>query len=249
MSKELNCEEILEIDAASNSGVDVIREHVANWQFPPIGASSRMVILDECHTLSNNAWQPLLKLLEEPPSHLFCCLCTTLFSKVPETIVTRCQHYPLSSLTRTELEDFIETVPELMAIDPVLKGALVNYGEGSVRRLLAGAEKTYRLSDTKQAVSLLTEEAESNEPGIQLARMLATHRFSWTRTQTILSGVPDDQVEGIRRCIVKYMGKAILGQKDQGPAQRLAEVLEPFLQPISTTAELAAILLLVNSIK
>jgi DNA polymerase-3 subunit gamma/tau len=89
----------LEIDAASNNGVDATRGLVELGQhMSMVGDGRRAIIIDECHTLSKQAWQPLLKLLEEPPDHLYIMLCTTELEKVPDTIRNRCFHVVLKPL-------------------------------------------------------------------------------------------------------------------------------------------------------
>lgn len=97
--------DIFEIDAASNTGVDNIRELRENVKFPPSQAKFKIYIIDEVHMLSTGAFNALLKTLEEPPAHAIFILATTEIHKVPETIISRCQRY---DFTRLSLEHIIE---------------------------------------------------------------------------------------------------------------------------------------------
>ena len=97
--------DIFEIDAASNTGVDNIRELRENVKFPPSHAKFKVYIIDEVHMLSTGAFNALLKTLEEPPSHVIFILATTEIHKVPDTIISRCQRY---DFTRLSLEHIIE---------------------------------------------------------------------------------------------------------------------------------------------
>lgn len=97
--------DIFEIDAASNTGVDNIRELRENVKFPPSVAKFKVYIIDEVHMLSTGAFNALLKTLEEPPAHVIFILATTEIHKVPETIISRCQRY---DFTRLSLEHIIE---------------------------------------------------------------------------------------------------------------------------------------------
>ena len=90
--------DIFEIDAASNTGVDNIRELRENVKFPPTQAKYKVYIIDEVHMLSAGAFNALLKTLEEPPAHIIFILATTEIHKVPETIISRCQRYDFARL-------------------------------------------------------------------------------------------------------------------------------------------------------
>jgi len=108
--------DIFEIDAASNTGVDNIRELRENVKFPPSQAKFKIYIIDEVHMLSTGAFNALLKTLEEPPAHVIFILATTEIHKVPETIISRCQRY---DFTRLSLEHIIEKLSVIAASEKV----------------------------------------------------------------------------------------------------------------------------------
>ena len=86
---------IVEVDAASNTGVDAMREILEMTQYRGFGGAGRVFIIDECHMLSANAWNSMLKGIEEPPPGIYWVLCTTEPTKIPKTIKTRCVQYDL----------------------------------------------------------------------------------------------------------------------------------------------------------
>ena len=88
--------EPIEIDAASNNGVDNVRSIIDQADQRALDAEYKIYIIDECHMLSNSAWNAMLKLIEEPPKYTIFMFCTTDLQKVPETIQNRCQQYRLS---------------------------------------------------------------------------------------------------------------------------------------------------------
>ena len=94
-----NSVDIIEIDAASNNGVDQIRDLKNKITVVPSKLKYKVYIIDEVHMLTNSAFNALLKTLEEPPSHVVFILATTEFYEVPETIVSRCQCYSFSRIT------------------------------------------------------------------------------------------------------------------------------------------------------
>jgi DNA polymerase-3 subunit gamma/tau len=90
--------DIIEIDAASNTGVDNVREIIEAVKLPPTSLKYKVYIIDEVHMLSSGAFNALLKTLEEPPAHVIFILATTEIHKVPETIISRCQRFDFTRL-------------------------------------------------------------------------------------------------------------------------------------------------------
>src|SRR5574342_665553 len=113
-----NCQEItqghsidvIEIDGASNTSVDHVREIRENVKFTPFRGQYRVYIIDEVHMLSNSAFNALLKTLEEPPPHVVFIFATTEIHKIPATILSRCQHYNFRRIARTEIIDRLRHV-------------------------------------------------------------------------------------------------------------------------------------------
>ena len=142
-----NCEEIanskhldvLEMDAASKTGIDDVRELIESSKYNPTSAKYKIIILDEVHMLSKQAFNGLLKTLEEPPPHLKFIFATTEIKKVPVTIISRCQRFDLHRVPAKEL---LENLKKISKIEngKISDGALtliVKAAEGSVRDSLS----------------------------------------------------------------------------------------------------------------
>lgn len=102
----------IEVDAASNSGVDNIRQIIEDAKRKPLDAEYKIFIVDECHSLSNGAWQALLKTLEEPPKFTIFIFCTTDPQKVPATILSRVQRYNFQKISN---EGIVERLGYIIA--------------------------------------------------------------------------------------------------------------------------------------
>jgi DNA polymerase-3 subunit gamma/tau len=142
-SLETKEEDIYEIDAASNRGIDDIRhlrEHVATLPFSSV---YKIYIIDEVHMLSKDAWNALLKTLEEPPKHVVFILATTELEKVPETIISRCQTFTFNRPNRETTRKLIEKVAksEKRNIDHGSSDLIAILADGSFRDALGILEK------------------------------------------------------------------------------------------------------------
>jgi DNA polymerase-3 subunit gamma/tau len=104
--------DVFEIDGASNTGVDDIRELRENIKFPPIKGRYRIYIIDEVHMLSTNAFNALLKTLEEPPSHVIFVFATTDPQKIPVTILSRCQEFDFKRIPAILIQERLKAIAE-----------------------------------------------------------------------------------------------------------------------------------------
>lgn len=139
----VNCQEIaqgtsvdvVEIDGASNTSVDDVREIRENVKFMPFKGTYRVYIIDEVHMLSNSAFNALLKTLEEPPPHVVFIFATTEIHKIPATILSRCQHYNFRRIAKTEIVERLRHVAKQdgITIEDRSLAALARASEGSMR--------------------------------------------------------------------------------------------------------------------
>jgi len=131
--------DVLEMDAASKTGVDDVRDLIEFSRYGPTSAKYKIFIIDEVHMLSKQAFNALLKTLEEPPEYLKFVFATTEIKKIPITVVSRCQRFDLPRVKSLELFNFIKKVTEKekgKATDDALK-LIVKISEGSVRDALS----------------------------------------------------------------------------------------------------------------
>ncbi len=134
--------DITEIDAASNNGVDEMRDLREKVQYPPVAGAYKVYIIDEVHMLSTGAFNALLKTLEEPPSHAVFILATTEAQKIPATILSRCMRFDFKLIPQEDLEERLRYV--LREIGKDFEGeaisAIARAGAGSVRDMLSLAD-------------------------------------------------------------------------------------------------------------
>ena len=134
-----NSVDVIEIDGASNTGVDDVRELRENVKFSPFRGTYRIYIIDEVHMLSNSAFNALLKTLEEPPPHAVFIFATTEVHKIPPTITSRCQHFNFRRIPRREIIARLQEVVRHVevTINERSLGAMARASEGSMRDALS----------------------------------------------------------------------------------------------------------------
>ena len=141
--------DVIEIDGASNRGIDEIRELRENIKFMPVSGKFKVIIIDEVHMLTTQAFNALLKTLEEPPQHVKFILATTDVHKVPQTIISRCQRFdflPLSNITISDRLKYI-TENENQSIDEKSLSMIASKSEGSMRDALSYLDQVLVLGD------------------------------------------------------------------------------------------------------
>ena len=134
-----NSVDVIEIDGASNTGVDDVRELRENVKFAPFHGTYRVYIIDEVHMLSNSAFNALLKILEEPPSHAVFIFATTEVHKIPATILSRCQHFTFRRISRLEIISQLRHVATQtgVTVEDRSLSVLARTSEGSMRDALS----------------------------------------------------------------------------------------------------------------
>ena len=160
--------DVIEIDAASHTGVDNVRENIiANARFTPTNRKFKVFIIDEVHMLSISAFNALLKTLEEPPAHALFILATTEVHKIPQTIISRCQHFDFRKVSINDLVERLATIvkKEKRVLDQEVLERIARWSEGGVRdadsllgQLLALNEKVI----TKQHAELVLPASHFN---------------------------------------------------------------------------------------
>ncbi len=147
--------DVLEMDAASNNGVDDIREMREKIQYPPVVGKYKVYIVDEVHMLSSAAFNALLKTLEEPPSHAVFVFATTEVHKIPQTILSRCMRFDFRLISLPELSALVKKVFDEVGkeYDDEAIDAIARAGEGSARDTLSIADMCSSYSEGKLTYS------------------------------------------------------------------------------------------------
>lgn len=140
--------DVVELDAASNNGVDEIRDLIGTVSYVPTQLKKKIYILDEAHMLTNNAWNALLKVLEECPIHDVFILATTESHKIPLTVTSRCQVFAFQRLTSQELKNITAEISkkEKIQISPKAISKLIDLADGSARDLLTMLDQCLTIS-------------------------------------------------------------------------------------------------------
>ena len=236
IAKEVGCSpsDIIELDGATNTGIDDMRNVIERLQYKSLSGNSRTVILDESHSVSKQAFQSLLKSLEEPPPDVYWVLCTTEPDRVPKNIRTRCLQYDLRPVSTDAILALLETVvsrEKLIVKDETLE-FIVEAAEGSPRQALVFLAECAELKDSASVKSLLKTVGESKE-AVDLCRMLLSvasgKGVPWSGVAGLIRAV-ESPPETTRIIVLRYMAVVVLsGSPDKsGPA---ADVLDAFATP------------------
>ncbi len=134
--------DIIEIDAASNNGVNEMRDLREKVQYPPISCKYKVYIIDEVHMLTDSAFNALLKTLEEPPKHVIFILATTEAHKIPATILSRCMRFDFKLIPQKDIENLIKKIFTQIGkeFEEEAVSAIARAGEGSIRDALSVAD-------------------------------------------------------------------------------------------------------------
>jgi DNA polymerase-3 subunit gamma/tau len=236
IGKYFNCR-IEEIDAASYSKVEDMRVIVHDAQHMSLaGTGHRMFLIDECHRLSANAWDSLLKLIEEPPEHLYIALCTTNRSRVPATIGSRCYSIQLRPIRREPVEDYLWQVANMegWTVRPEIMAAVVTAARGSMRvglTVLQGVHDCQDKDEVHRIAALQLEDEE--EPVIKLLRFILQGGKAWNRVQEMLAEMDDEETDYGETLIraANYTVKVIIHAKAEADARRAWTILEALTFP------------------
>jgi DNA polymerase III subunit gamma/tau len=151
--------DVIEIDAASNTGVDNARDLIANSAYRPLRGKFKIYIIDEVHMLSTAAFNALLKTMEEPPEHVKFILCTTDPQKVPATIQSRCQRYDFRNIPTALIGEHLTRLvkEEGLTAEPELVHMVARLGNGSMRDALSLLDRVMATGEKKLTAKLLEE--------------------------------------------------------------------------------------------
>jgi DNA polymerase III subunit gamma/tau len=171
--------DLVEIDAASHTGVDNVRDIIEHVKFKPSSGRMKVFIIDEVHMLSKAAFNALLKTLEEPPAHAIFILATTDSQKVPETIISRTQRFDFHRLTETEIVEQLKKIikKEKLKISSEVVTLISRSSEGGLRDALSLLDKIAALGDNLELPEVETLLGiTSQEVSEQLLGMIAGKR-------------------------------------------------------------------------
>ncbi len=228
--------DITEIDAASNNGVDEMRDLREKVQYPPVAGRYKVYIIDEVHMLSTGAFNALLKTLEEPPSHAVFILATTESQKIPATILSRCMRFDFKLIPQADLEERLRYVFNEIGkkYDEEAISAIARAGAGSVRDMLSVADTCVSYTTGKLTyadVNAVLGNADFSEVGKLCKAMLeGDSGTAFEKTEGFLAAgksvgmLLKDVLNFLNACTVAKTcrdGKSILALPDEAYAEVL----------------------------
>ena len=246
--------DIIEIDAASNTGVDNIRELRETIGLPPTSLKFKVYIIDEVHMLSSGAFNALLKTIEEPPAHVIFILATTEIHKVPATIISRCQRF---DFTRLPIENIIEKLSniaksEKIAIDAASLEMIAIAAEGGMRdaeslfgQVIALEDKNITAAEVEEILGTTDRKFSAEIAGMILEKDATS---AITKINELLNNGYDLQI--FAKSLINYLRQLMLLKinpelKNYFTSEATQEQLQTMLQQIEK-AELPTIILTLN---
>ena len=246
VGKEATVANILEFDAATNSGAADVRAIAAKALYRAIGTSPvKAIIVDEAHRLSATAWDALLKPIEEPPKHIYWMLCTTNVSKIPKTIQTRCLRYDLKPVSEEDLLVLlihaVDTIKSEVP-DEVLE-AIAENSEGSPRQALVYLEACIHCENVADALRIMRTAGQTKEI-VDIARFLVSGKTqTWAEAMRLIAKIEDFESESARIVITAYVSAVLKGSKTDKEASRLLTILDCFSKPYNASDKIGPLLL------
>lgn len=209
--------DFFEYNTANARGIDTIREVQQNASYPPLVGKRKLYFFDECHKLTSDAQNAMLKLLETPPSDAVnFVLATTDPQLLLATLKSRCTKYPLAPLSRDEMAHCLKRVLKKEQVefpDKVIK-EIVRQVDGIPREGLILLDSMIGVKDDNALLKMAQNYSVAEKSTIDLCRALINGQ-RWEEVGQILQGIAKDDAESIRRQVLGYMTNALIGQTEE----------------------------------
>lgn len=230
IASELGCKnsDFREVDSADFRGIDTIREVRKQSQFKSLEGDCKVWLIDECHKLTNDAQNALLKILEDTPKHVYFVLCTTEPQKLINTIKGRCSLFEMAPLNDRQILTLLRKIvqTEETSIQKPVYEQIIQDSLGLPRNALQMLEQVLNASPEKQ-LEAAKRSAEKTSQSIELCRALLSNS-GWKKIQNILNGLKEEQPENIRRHVLGYCQSVLLKEDNEKAGLIIEEFLEPF---------------------
>lgn len=241
-ARALGCEPeyITEVDAATNTGIDKMRELKELVRWRAFGKTyNRALIIDECHRLSGQAWDSMLKMLEEPPEHLTWILCTTDLHKVPPAAKRRCVKLQLALVGEADLRKLLAGVmtSEKIRLEREVQDVVIRAAQGSPGQMLMNLATCRAATSRKEAAQLLREAQDSG--GVVALCKFLMEGGSWPKAASLLEALADEPPDGIRIAVCNYLGGALKRATSDRQACAILALIEHFAEPFAAGADRA----------
>lgn len=252
---ELGCSpiNILEVDAGKATGVDDMRQLTDELIYTAIGGKNKLkfVILDESHMLSKSAWNSLLKIIEEPPSHVYFSFCTTEPGKVPTTIQTRCHKYNLKDVMPDDIEQLLEAIADIekIKLPENTLPLIASRSYGSPRRAIVMLSQCRGCKTIKEVMAVLEEPDEEKET-IELCRLLLKSSTKWIDVIKLIRVLKEKNPESVRIQVCNYLTAVIVNKEGDASNETagLLNMLQSFSRPYTQQTGFSELLLSIGEV-
>ena len=236
LKKRLGCSDhdYHEMNAATSNGIEMVRNLENRVGGRPMNGSCKIYMIDECHQLTTQAQNGLLKLLEDTPKHAYFIMATTDPQKLLKTIITRSCRIELKGMSTKALETLVEkmNVKLQMDLSEEVMDKVVEYSDGSARQCMVLLDAIKGLDDEEEQLNSI-KRSDDQAQAIEVARKLLTGR-RFTDVSNVLKNLPPGtDYEGIRWLVLAFMNKALLGGGKY--AGRAYVVIDCFREPFFNT--------------
>lgn len=234
LANELGCNfesDFYELNTANTRGIDTIREMISVANYEPLLGKVKVFLLDECHMITGQAQEALLKFLEDTPKHVYVILCTTEPEKLNITTKNRCSQWSVSLLNEEliiKLLDWVLT-EEKKTIDSAVKSSIAIVAEGCPRTALVLLEKIIDLSNIIFQLQII----EAHDSEAEIAKSLSQliwKREPWEKLANILENLEKfkDEPESLRYAMLGYFSKIMLNSEKDSERDRASKIVEIF---------------------
>lgn len=220
---------VTELCAALNSSIDDTRALVEGTGFVPITVKpNRMIIIDEAHNLSKKAWEPLLKLIEEPPSYIYIAICTTEYDSIPDAVRKgRCYNVQLKPLKTQEIENLVQLVSDVEGwkVENDVFAAICQAANGSARYALSILQAGHSVKTRDELAQVVATVESEDNPMLQLCGYLIKGGRAWIQVAKYLERVDEPEAALMLAC--RYFTNA-LPRSQEVQAKEIYRLLRAF---------------------
>ncbi len=231
---------ILEINAANNTGINDMRTIIKFMEYPAIGSNpTKVIIIDEAHRISSAGTDALLKPLEEPPDYVKVILCTTEVESIPTTLRRRCKEFKFKDVGFLELTELITNIAEKEKIphDSSILKFIAKAANGSPANAVSFLEQTRYCKSKDEVAEVLSTHVEEKDT-IDLCRFIAGNNLAWKEAQKLLNDLKGKNPESIRIQVANYLVSCILGAKSEKVLFEFARRLDCFSKPAASFSDI-----------
>ena len=230
IAKELGCvgQDFVELNASAFRGIDTVREIDKQSRYKSLESKCRVWLWDESHQIGSGAAMPaMLKMLEDPPEHVYHILATTDPQKLLPTIRSRCALYQVSLLSEQEMYKLLRSIvrKENEELEKEIYDEIIRSSEGHPRNALQILDQVLAVDD-EQRLEIAKHSQAIQTQTIELCRALV-NKSPWKKVSLILQGLKDEEEESIRRAIFNYAGTILLKGDNRLAALIMDEMHEP----------------------